>query len=109
MALISRGFGRRDRVDAPPERVPPGQYVTSDFPVLSAGPTPRIDTAGWEFVLTADLPGMDPDDVELACEGDMITISGEKRIVPHVAGAARVLVPVGRLRGRRSGAEEPDR
>jgi DMSO/TMAO reductase YedYZ molybdopterin-dependent catalytic subunit len=30
-------------------RTPPGQYLTTDFPVLSAGPTPRIDTATWTF------------------------------------------------------------
>ena len=35
--IISRGFRGR-RQDAPPGRVPPGQYVTRDFPVLSAGP-----------------------------------------------------------------------
>ena len=40
VARISRGFqGRRPQVD--PDRVPPGQYVTRDFPVLSAGPTPH--------------------------------------------------------------------
>ena len=33
---ISRGFRGR-RQDVPPGRVPPGQYVTRDFPVLSAG------------------------------------------------------------------------
>jgi hypothetical protein len=40
MAHISRGFGGRRRID--PElaaRVPPGQYVERDFPVLTAGPT----------------------------------------------------------------------
>ncbi|HEU4895929.1 MAG TPA: sulfite oxidase-like oxidoreductase [Acidimicrobiia bacterium] len=52
MALISRGFRRRDRVDAPAERVPPGQYVTGDFPVLSAGPTPRVRLEDWRFDLT---------------------------------------------------------
>jgi DMSO/TMAO reductase YedYZ molybdopterin-dependent catalytic subunit len=52
MALISRGFRRRDRVDAPPERVPPGQYVTSDFPVLSAGPTPLVRLEDWNFTVT---------------------------------------------------------
>ena len=31
--------------------MPPGQYLTSDFPVLSAGPTPRIDLASWEFTI----------------------------------------------------------
>jgi DMSO/TMAO reductase YedYZ molybdopterin-dependent catalytic subunit len=53
MSFVTRGFRRRDRVDdAPPERVPPGQYVTSDFPVLSAGPTPRVPLDEWQFTLT---------------------------------------------------------
>src|SRR4029077_16531788 len=39
---ISRGFGaRRRRPEVDPARVPPGQYVVHDFPVLSAGPTPH--------------------------------------------------------------------
>jgi DMSO/TMAO reductase YedYZ molybdopterin-dependent catalytic subunit len=29
--------------------VPPGQYLTPDFPVLSAGPTPRTPLAQWDF------------------------------------------------------------
>jgi DMSO/TMAO reductase YedYZ molybdopterin-dependent catalytic subunit len=45
---ISRGFrGRRSDVD--PDRVPPGQYVTADFPVLSAGPTPSMPLSDWTF------------------------------------------------------------
>src|SRR5205814_98114 len=40
MRIISRGFsGRRSAADA---KLPPGQYLTTDFPVLSAGPTPHI-------------------------------------------------------------------
>ena len=50
--LISRGFRGRRRDDAPSGRVPPGQYVTTDFPVLSAGPTPRIDLREWAFTIT---------------------------------------------------------
>jgi DMSO/TMAO reductase YedYZ molybdopterin-dependent catalytic subunit len=50
MAPISRGFhGRRRTSPADVARVPPGQYVTSDFPVLSAGPTPRTALADWTF------------------------------------------------------------
>src|SRR4029453_5984854 len=41
MSFVSRGFRGRRRVEAHPTRVPPGQYVTDDFPVLSAGPTPH--------------------------------------------------------------------
>ena len=46
---VSRGFAGRHRSDVDPARVPPGQYVTSDFPVLSAGPTPHIRLADWTF------------------------------------------------------------
>lgn len=48
MAMATRGFtGRPDRsID-----LPPGQHLVSDFPVLSAGPTPRIDTDKWTFTL----------------------------------------------------------
>jgi DMSO/TMAO reductase YedYZ molybdopterin-dependent catalytic subunit len=50
MPPISRGFhGRRPQVD--PARVPPGQYVVTDFPVLSAGPTPRTPLDDWSFAL----------------------------------------------------------
>jgi DMSO/TMAO reductase YedYZ molybdopterin-dependent catalytic subunit len=47
--LISRGFRGRRRTDVDPGRVPPGQYVTGDFPVLSAGPTPHTPLAEWTF------------------------------------------------------------
>jgi DMSO/TMAO reductase YedYZ molybdopterin-dependent catalytic subunit len=47
MAIISRGFsGRRSTADA---KLPPGQYLTTDFPVLSAGPTPHVSLDKWEF------------------------------------------------------------
>jgi DMSO/TMAO reductase YedYZ molybdopterin-dependent catalytic subunit len=48
--FFSRGFSGRRRI--PPEladRVPPGQYIEPGFPVLTAGPTPRIDPDGWGF------------------------------------------------------------
>ena len=49
MSPISRGFHGRRSDEAPPGRVPPGQYVTHDFPVLSAGPTPHTPTGAWTF------------------------------------------------------------
>jgi len=51
MAVVSRGFRRR-REENP--ALPPGQYLTTDFPVLSAGPTPRITTDEWSFTLTTE-------------------------------------------------------
>ena len=51
--FISRGFfGKRREPDPQTAgRVPPGQYVTRDFPVLSAGPTPHTPLAQWSFKL----------------------------------------------------------
>jgi DMSO/TMAO reductase YedYZ molybdopterin-dependent catalytic subunit len=50
--FISRGFrGRRRETDVDPARVPPGQYVTEDFPVLSAGPTPHTPLDEWTFTI----------------------------------------------------------
>jgi DMSO/TMAO reductase YedYZ molybdopterin-dependent catalytic subunit len=51
MPPISRGFGGRRRDDADASRIPPGQYLTPDFPVLSAGPTPRPPLDEWSFTI----------------------------------------------------------
>jgi DMSO/TMAO reductase YedYZ molybdopterin-dependent catalytic subunit len=48
---ISRGFQGRRRGDVDPARVPPGQYVTRDFPVLSAGPTSHTPLTEWDFTI----------------------------------------------------------
>lgn len=54
MSVISRGFGgHRGGGEA---RVPPGQYETYDFPVLSTGPTPAISREEWALDVT-DLDG----------------------------------------------------
>jgi DMSO/TMAO reductase YedYZ molybdopterin-dependent catalytic subunit len=55
MNFVSRGFrGRRRETDVDPNRVPPGQYVTEDFPVLSAGPTPHTPLEQWTFSIVDD-------------------------------------------------------
>jgi DMSO/TMAO reductase YedYZ molybdopterin-dependent catalytic subunit len=53
MAFVSRGFRGRRREDAPSGRLPPGQYLTPDFPVLSAGPTPHTPLEQWSFTVAA--------------------------------------------------------
>jgi len=58
MPPISRGFRGRRRDDAPSDRVPPGQYVTDDFPVLSAGPTPRTPLDDWDLTITGEVDGL---------------------------------------------------
>ncbi len=47
---ISRGFRGRGR-GGQSSRIPPGQHLVSDFPVLSAGPTPGADLTTWKFSL----------------------------------------------------------
>jgi DMSO/TMAO reductase YedYZ molybdopterin-dependent catalytic subunit len=55
MSPISRGFTGRRRSPADPSRVPPGQYVTDDFPVLSAGPTPHTPLDEWSFLINGEV------------------------------------------------------
>jgi DMSO/TMAO reductase YedYZ molybdopterin-dependent catalytic subunit len=55
MSFISRGFHGRRQVEAEAGRLPPGQYLTGDFPVLSAGPTPSIGLDEWRFEITGQL------------------------------------------------------
>src|SRR5215467_12851326 len=52
---VSRGFVGRRRSAAQAERVPPGQYVTTDFPVLSAGPTPHTPLEQWTFAIDGEI------------------------------------------------------
>ena len=72
MGLVNPGFTGRGRSGA--ADLPPGQYLTEDFPVLSAGPTPRVPTEEWELVVVnetgtrqsfrwADLMALPPEDV----------------------------------------------
>jgi hypothetical protein len=52
--MITRGFqGRRSQSES--KRLPPGQHLTGDFPVLSAGPTPHTPLDAWTFALEAEM------------------------------------------------------
>jgi len=53
--IVSRGFRGRRAADVDPARIPPGQYVTADFPVLSAGPTPHTALESWDFSIVGEL------------------------------------------------------
>jgi DMSO/TMAO reductase YedYZ molybdopterin-dependent catalytic subunit len=57
MAPISRGFRRRHEPEADPSRIPPGQYLTRDFPVLSAGPTPHTPLDEWTLTIDGAVDG----------------------------------------------------
>src|SRR5215217_1595773 len=55
MPRVSRGFQRRRGAEVDTSRIPPGQYQTPDFPVLSAGPTPRTPLDEWSLTLHGDV------------------------------------------------------
>ena len=50
MPVISRGFRGRGS-EGPADRIPPGQHLVDDFPVLSAGPTPYTALSEWSFTI----------------------------------------------------------
>jgi len=49
--FVSRGFVGKRRGGEKADRLPPGQYLTVDFPVLSAGPTPHTRLDEWSFTI----------------------------------------------------------
>ncbi len=51
MGIVSPGFSGHRRTR---EKLPPGQYLVHDFPVLSAGLTPRDGLRGWDFTITTE-------------------------------------------------------
>src|ERR671917_412999 len=110
---VSRGFTGRRRETGDPARIPPGQYLTRDFPVLSAGPTPHTPLAEWTFTIggAVDAPRARTWDeyVSARCDGGYTTnlpledvTEGKAWIVyeyegepldPEHGGPARLLVP----------------
>jgi DMSO/TMAO reductase YedYZ molybdopterin-dependent catalytic subunit len=60
VAITSRILGQRGRRQAKelgidPGRVPPGQYLTERFPVLTVGPNPDYDRAGWDLAVFGEV------------------------------------------------------
>ena len=55
MSLVSRAFKGRARDAATSQRLPPGQYLVPDFPVLSAGPTPHPALDDWSFTISGEV------------------------------------------------------
>lgn len=54
MATFSAGFTGRHERGVEDLDLPPGQYLTHDFPVLSAGPTPQVPLDEWRLVVSGD-------------------------------------------------------
>ena len=47
--MFERLFGGKETDPAVAERIPPGQYLTTKFPVLHYGSVPRPDLRTWDF------------------------------------------------------------
>jgi DMSO/TMAO reductase YedYZ molybdopterin-dependent catalytic subunit len=51
ITMVTRGFTGKSPASDQSDRIPPGQHLVGDFPVLSAGPTPRVSVENWSFTL----------------------------------------------------------
>jgi DMSO/TMAO reductase YedYZ molybdopterin-dependent catalytic subunit len=49
--MVTRGFTGKQPPNELAGRIPPGQHLVEDFPVLSAGPTPHVPLEKWSFDL----------------------------------------------------------
>ena len=49
--MLTRGFTGLQSGSELPDRIPPGQHLVDNFPVVTAGPTLRIEPADWTFTL----------------------------------------------------------
>ena len=54
-SFVSRGFLGRRRQSEETQRLPPGQYLVTTFPVLSAGPTPHTPLDQWDFTIAGEV------------------------------------------------------
>ena len=50
-AMVTRGFTGRGSAGDQSKRIPPGQHLVDNFPVLSAGPTPSVELSDWKFTV----------------------------------------------------------
>ena len=46
--MINKGFKPKRNIDQN-KKLPPGQYTVDDLPILTAGPTPKIDNEIWNL------------------------------------------------------------
>lgn len=53
--LGARGRKQAEKLGIDPSRVPPGQYLTERFPVLTVGPNPKYDLAAWDFAVSGQV------------------------------------------------------
>src|ERR1044072_4792509 len=69
--LRDRGKKQAEKLGIDPERVPPGQYLTDRFPVLTVGPNPDFDLASWDFRVFGEV------------ENELVLSWEELKALPH--------------------------
>jgi DMSO/TMAO reductase YedYZ molybdopterin-dependent catalytic subunit len=83
MAVTSRILGQRgkrqaEKLGIDPARVPPGQYLTERFPVLTVGPNPDFDLSTWDFQLYGEVED------ELQLSWDELMALPQKEVVVDI-------------------------
>jgi len=53
--LAARGRKQAETLGIDPARIPPGQYLTDRFPVLTVGPNPKYDLATWDLTIFGEV------------------------------------------------------
>ncbi len=53
--LAARGRKQAETLGVDPARVPPGQYLTERFPVLTVGPNPKYDLDSWDLTVFGEV------------------------------------------------------
>jgi DMSO/TMAO reductase YedYZ molybdopterin-dependent catalytic subunit len=53
--LAARGRKQAEKLGVDPARIPPGQYLTERFPVLTVGPNPKYDLTTWDFTVFGEV------------------------------------------------------
>jgi DMSO/TMAO reductase YedYZ molybdopterin-dependent catalytic subunit len=107
MAITSRTLRERGRTQAKtlgidPDRVPPGQYLTDGFPVLTVGPNPAFDLATWDLTVFGEV------ERELRLTWDELRALPHKEVVTDIHCVTRwskldtkwIGVPVGEVLDR---------
>jgi len=76
--LGQRGRRQAEKLGIDPERVPPGQYLSERFPVLTVGPNPAFDLSTWDLQVFGEV------DDELQLSWDELMTLPQKDVVVDI-------------------------
>src|SRR5436190_21684892 len=74
--LSARGKRQAQKLGIDPARVPPGQYLTDGFPVLTVGPNPAYDLSTWDFQVYGEVEDelqLSWDELQALAQKDVVT------------------------------------